>query len=142
MFNEKIHVLKNLMTKLRAIHRSCYYKKAEMDDIFKTFCSEEKWKQLLTHDKNYSDFDWDSVDCKRDSSAPKVIRSNSTRWNTSLFMLRSIIPLVDILNRIQCDAQKMNLLINHDELKLIKELVDILELFEEAVKVCQVCVIV
>lgn len=136
-FNKKIVDLKNLMSKLGAIHQSCHYKKAEMDEIFKTFCTEDKWKLILEHEEEFSDFDWENF---TNDSAPKLKKNNATRWNSTLNMLRSFLPLVDVLNRILCDNDKMQLMIQSGEKKVIQELVEILELFEESVNVCQVCI--
>lgn len=54
-------------------------------------------------------------------------------------MLRSFLQLVEILNRILCENKKFNLMITDDEKKTMQELVEIFELFEEAVNICQVC---
>lgn len=141
-FNSKIKELKRLMSKLSAIHQGCHYKKDEMNDMFKTFCTEEKWIQILSHGEEFSDFDWDNLHFGCENSPPKLKKSNSTRWNSILAMLRSFLRLVQVLNRILCDNNKIHLMITDNEKKTMEELVEIFELFEEAVNVCQVCFIV
>lgn len=139
-FQRKGEGLKSLMNKLSAIHKGCYYKKTEMTDVFKTFCSEEKWNKILQHDKDFSDFDWESMFPEKEPSlAPKLSTSNSTRWSATLSMLRSFLPLVSVLNRILCDNKKYTLMITDEETQTIQDLVEIFQLFEEAVNVCQVC---
>lgn len=140
IFNSKHYKndgLAHLMKKLNSIHQALYYKKAEMSLIFKAECTEESWNQIMAHCEEYVEFDPSEID-KVPSVAPNLRKNNVTRWNSTLTMLKSYLPLANVIRRILVEYNKFDLLISDDEKQTIRELVEIFELFEGAVKLCQV----
>lgn len=137
--------LKTLIKKLISIHHRVYFKKAKIADVIKSRYSEEIWKKIIDHYDTFSDFNSDleneiNTDFEATESCKVTTfrKNNTTRWNSTLAMFRSFLPLRTPINQILCEAGSFDLLVSDEEEKVIRELIGILEIFEVAVNVCQV----
>lgn len=109
-----------------------------MKTALKKRCSDLNWNEILSgleENENYT-FDLDNLLPKTQLTHLK--KNNCTRWMSTLAMIRSFLPIADVVNDILCSEKKFHLLLKGEEVQILKDLESIYAIFEEAVSIFQV----
>lgn len=128
--------LTTLKAKINRIHQTLHYKKNVIKTLVQKKHSDLIWDEILTHIDENAEYAFES-------SIPGIKtthlkKSNATRWMSTLAMVRSFLPLTDVVNDLLLDQNKMRLLLSKNDVQLLKDLETIFTIFEEAVLTFQV----
>lgn len=135
--------LNSIIKKLKKIHKKVYYRKASIEKKIIERLTKDVWDKILSfvHDEQQEDFD-ELVDFIQNPEIPEkqamLKKNNVTRWNSTLKMIRSFIPLNEIIYDILCQEKLTDLMISEKELTTLKELEIVFGIFEEVTNTFQV----
>lgn len=135
--------LKTIVGKLKKIHKKIYYKKQLIKDIVIQKHSENVWEKILdfvngTGEADFSDIEEALTKDKDNSGFFK--NSNSTRWNSTLTMIKSYLPLSEYIYDILCFEKATSLILDEEEFKTLTELELVFGIFEDANNIFQVII--
>lgn len=128
--------LTNLNKKIGKIHQNLHFRKNQLKNMIQKQTSDENWDRILTHLE--LDDDYVLGDYIPNPSIISLRTNNDTRWMSTLSMIKSFLPLVDHINDILYQNKKSELILNDDDVNLLKDLYKIYSIFEEATLIFQV----
>uniref|UniRef100_T1GAK5 BED-type domain-containing protein n=1 Tax=Megaselia scalaris TaxID=36166 RepID=T1GAK5_MEGSC len=131
--------LELIISKMKKIYKLMYFKKQTIEILVKEKHNEEKWKAILKFLHSHEEEDFDELISQiNENDITGIFKNNNqTRWNSTLTMLRSFIPLIDVFYDILWNEKKSSLVVTQGELQCLKDLVLVFEIFEEATKIFQ-----
>lgn len=129
------------------VYRRLHYKRLVFEEIVRKDYSQVAWEKVLDLLNNDEDadgnIDFEELFGEIDSSKNRYLsKNNVTRWSSTLSMLKSFLNLFDAINDVLYKEKSHELFLKDDEKVIIKDLVSIFEIFENAVKVLQVSIFI
>lgn len=130
--------LTKLNAKINKIHQKLHYRKFDLKNAIKKRQSDLNWDKVLSGLEEHEDYTFDFDNLLPKVNVTHIKKNNSTRWMSTLAMLRSFLPITDEINGILCAEKKYHLLLDESDVHLLKDLESIYSIFEEAVLSFQV----
>lgn len=130
--------LTKLNAKINKIHQKLHYRKFDLKNAIKKTQSDLNWDKVLSGVEEHEDYTFDFDNLLPKVNITHIKKNNSTRWMSTLAMLRSFLPITDEINGILCAEKKYHLLLDESDVHLLKDLESIYSIFEEAILSIQV----
>lgn len=147
VFNSKHYKntnLNDLIKKLKKIHRKVYYKKVQIQLIIQKNYSSEIWSKVLVMPKHNCEENFENlieiekeIESQQQQQNLHLKKNNTTRWNSTLKMLKSFMDLVEVINELLLKVKEFDLMISEEEFNQMKDLISIFSIFDEAVTTFQ-----